>query len=105
MLRPRKFGGGARLVVILEKAGELVLVIEAGEQVTADRSGMTVSQAVVKPLVVTIVEALLVQGPFEVPINLGHKGEGRIFLADRRGRLRPEWVRRQSPSALKNVRQ
>jgi hypothetical protein len=43
MLRPRKFGGGARLVVILEKAGELVLVIEAGEQVTADRPGMTVS--------------------------------------------------------------
>src|SRR6516164_10697588 len=105
VLRPGEYRHGARLVVVFKKAGELVLVIQPGEQVTADRPGMAVSQAVVKPLVVTIVEALLVQGPFEVPINLGHKGEGRIFLADRRGRLRPEWVRRQSPSALKNVRQ
>ena len=50
VLRPGKFGRRAWLVVIYEKASELVLVVEAGEQVTADRSGMTVSQTVVKPL-------------------------------------------------------
>ena len=37
VLRPGKFGRGARLVVVFEKAGELVLVVEAGEQMIADR--------------------------------------------------------------------
>src|SRR6516162_3498996 len=105
VLRPGEFRHGARLVVVFKKAGELVLVIEPGEQMTADRPGVAVSQAVVKPLVIAISEALLLQGPFEVPIDLGHKGEGRIFLADRRRRLRPEWLRRQSPGALEDLGQ
>ena len=32
VLRPGKFGRRARLVVVFEKAGELVLVVEAGER-------------------------------------------------------------------------
>ena len=59
MLRPGKFGRGARLVVVFEKARELVLVVETGEQMTTDRPGMALAQAVVKPLVVAIIEALL----------------------------------------------
>src|SRR6516225_7399476 len=105
MLSPRKFGRGARLVVVFEKARELVLVIEPGEQMTTDRPGMTVSQPVIEALIVTIGKTLLLQGPFEIPIHLRHKGEVRIFLVHRRGRLRPERLRRQSPSALEYVRQ
>src|SRR6516225_7209154 len=59
----------------------------------------------IEALIVTIGKTLLLQGPFEIPIHLSHKGEVRIFLVDRRGRLRPERLRRQSPSALEYVRQ
>src|SRR5438094_569998 len=57
--RPGKCRRGARLVMIFEKPGELVLVVEAGQQMVADRPGPTVSQAVVEALVVAIVEAWL----------------------------------------------
>ena len=40
VLRPGKFGRGARLVVIFKKSRELILIVEAGEQVTADRPDM-----------------------------------------------------------------
>jgi hypothetical protein len=59
VLRPRKFGRGARLVVVFEKAGEFVLVVEAGEQVIADRPDVTLPQTVVEPLVVAVGKALL----------------------------------------------
>ena len=41
---------GARLVVVFEKAGELVLEVEAGSQVVADRPDLGLPQAVVEPL-------------------------------------------------------
>jgi hypothetical protein len=59
MLRPGECGGVARLVVVLEKADELVLVVEAGSQMVADRPDMALFQAVVEPLVVAVVETLL----------------------------------------------
>ena len=59
MLRPLKFRGGARLVVVFEKTGELVLVIGAGEQMIANRPHMVVPQAIVEPLVVAPMLALI----------------------------------------------
>ena len=67
--------GGARLVVIFEEAGELVLKVEAGHQMVADAPRMAVAQAVVEPLVVGVVEAQLLERPFQVPVDLGHEGE------------------------------
>src|SRR5271168_1273038 len=90
VLRPGEFGRGARLVVVFEKADELVLIVEAGEQVATDRRDIALSQAVVESLVVAIIEALLVQRPFEVPIDLGHKSEGGILSAHCCRRFRPE---------------
>ena len=86
-------GRGARLVVVLEKPGELILVIEPGAKVVADRPDVAGLQPVVEPFVVAIVEALLLQRPFEIPIDLGHESEGRMRAAHRRRRLRPERLR------------
>src|SRR4029077_12466366 len=105
VLRPGKFGRGARFVMVFEKASELVLVIEAGEQVIADRLDVTLSQAVIEPLVITVVEALLLRGPFEVPIDLGHECEGRILRMNRGRGLWPERLRGQTPRALENLGQ
>jgi len=55
----RKFGCGARLIVVFEKARQLVLVIEPGEQMTTNRRGMPVPQAIVEPLIVAVSKALL----------------------------------------------
>src|SRR5215472_2365925 len=83
MLRPGKFRCGAWLIVVFEKARELVLVVEAGKEMTPDRRGMPLSQPVIEPLVVAVVKALLLQSPFEVPINLGHECESRMFCMHR----------------------
>jgi hypothetical protein len=102
--RPRaKFRRGARLVVVFEKARQLVLVIEPGEQMTTNRRGMTLPQPVVKPLIVAVSKALLLQGPFEIPIDFRHEGKVRVLRMHARDRLWPEWFRRHSPGALKNL--
>src|ERR1700719_3924610 len=105
VLRPSELGRCPRLVMVFEKAGELVLVVEAGEQVVADRPDVALPQTVVEPLVVAIVKALLLQRPFEVPVDLGHEGEGRILSVYRRRRLRPNRFRRYPPGALENLGQ
>jgi hypothetical protein len=63
--RPGKLGCRTRLVVVFEKAGELVLIVEAREQVVMNRPNMAVAQTVIEPLVVAVVKALLLQCPFE----------------------------------------
>lgn len=64
--------GGARFVVVFQESHETVLIIEAGEEVLAHRAGVAVAQSVQEPLVVAVVEALLLQRPFEIPIDFGH---------------------------------
>ena len=59
VLWPRKLSRRARLVMVFEKARELVLIIEAGQQVVVDWSYRARLQPIIEPLVVTIVEALL----------------------------------------------
>src|SRR5512144_475899 len=78
----RERGGGPRLVVVLEEAGHVVLEVEAREEVLADGPRVTLFQAVVEPLVVGVVEALLLEGPLEVPVDFGHEEEARDPGAD-----------------------
>ena len=78
MLVRREVGRGPRLVVVLEEAREVVLVVEIGPQVLAHRPRVPVAQAVVEPLVVGVVEALLLQRPLEVPVDLGHEAGTRV---------------------------
>jgi hypothetical protein len=73
--------------VVLEEAGQMILEVEAGEEVLADRAGVALFQAVVEPLVVGVVEALLLEGPLEVPVDLGEEEEARDLGADGLGGL------------------
>src|SRR6185503_10694426 len=59
VLSGRKGGGRPRLVVIFQKAGQLVLVIQARVKMLAHRPGMSFAQPIVEPLVVGVIESLL----------------------------------------------
>jgi hypothetical protein len=54
------------------------------------RVGALVQQPVVEAFVVAVVEPLLLQGPFEVPVGLGDEQEVGVALADLGDRVRPE---------------
>jgi hypothetical protein len=66
--------------VVFEEAGHTVLEVEVRREVLANRTDVAVLEAVVEPLVVGVVEALLLEGPFEIPIDLGEKEEIRQIL-------------------------
>ena len=94
---------GPRLVVVLEEAGEPVLVVEPAREVLAHRARVALAQPVVEALVVRVVEPLLLQRPLEVPVDLGHEAEARDALphapdglpARRVGRDGPRCARRR----------
>src|SRR5690349_20190792 len=67
--------GGARLVVILEKSRRLALKVRIGAEMITHRPRCVVSQPVVKPLVVGVVKPLLLERPFEIPVDFGHEEE------------------------------
>src|SRR4051812_6799802 len=105
MARPGKDGRRARLVVILEKARQPILVVESRFQMAANGAGIGMAQAIVQPLVVAVVEALLLQFPFVVPIGLGQKSEAPMSVAHGRDRLGPKWRRCATPGTLEDLRQ
>src|SRR5262245_9520285 len=90
MLGPRESRRRARLIVIFEEACQPILIVEPGPQMGANGADIRMAETRVKPLVVTIVEALLLQFPFEVPIGLGQKGEARVCTAHGPYGSRPE---------------
>ena len=95
-------GRGPRLVVVLEEAGQVVLEVEAREEVLADRARVARFEAIVEPLVVGVVEALLLERPFQVPVDLGEEQEIRHLGADGRRRARPERRGGDPPGALED---
>ena len=76
--------------MVLHEAGELALVIEPGVEMLAHRPGMTLAEPIVEPLVVGVVETLVLQRPFQVPIDLRHEAEAGNPLTHASGRVRPE---------------
>ena len=94
-----------RLVVVLQETGELVLVIEARVEMLAHRPRMAFPEAIVEPLVVGVVEALLLQRPFQVPVDLGHEEEAGNTFPDPLGRRRPEERRSLAPGSLEDFGQ
>ncbi len=101
----REGGGGPWLVVVLEEAGQAVLEVEARIKVLADRPRVALRKTVVKPLVVGVIEALLLQGPFEVPIDLGEEEEAGDPRTNGRRGPRPERGCGDSPRLLEDLRQ
>src|SRR4051812_28779144 len=96
-------GSGPRLVVVLHKACEPVLIVEAGEQMLSRTPGVAVAETIVEALVVRVVEALLVHGRFEVPIDFGHEAESWNPFANARRRLGPEERSTTTPGALEDI--
>src|SRR5262249_42708520 len=59
----------ARFIVVLEETQQLLLVSHCGAQMQPDALWVVVLEPIIKSLVVTEVEALLLQLPFETPVG------------------------------------
>ena len=90
----------ARLVVVLDEADQSLLVAEVGSQVPVHGLRVVVHQAVVEPLVVAVVEALLLQRPLEIPVGLGHEHEAWMRALHSGDHGRPVVGVRSGPTAL-----
>ena len=86
----RKDGGGARLVVILQKVQRSIAERRRGPEVLAHGARRPGAQPVVEPLVIGEVETLLLQRPLEVPVNLGDEEELRVPPTNAGDGLGPE---------------
>ena len=75
--------------MVLDEPKELCLVSEVSTEMQPHTLGIVMLQTVVKALVVTKVEALLLQLPFEVPVSFGNKEEVGIGFFDGRNQLAP----------------
>src|SRR5437016_4575609 len=71
----------------------------------AHRPGVTLAEAVVEPLVVRVVESLLLEGPLQIPVDLGQEAEVRNPRPHLLGRLRPERLGPDGPGSLEDLRQ
>ncbi len=98
----RENGGGPRFVVVFEEPRQPPLIIEIGDQMIADRAGVLLAQPVVEPLVVGVVEALLHECPFEIPVDLGHERELRRRPPRPGDGVGPEVVDGDAPGALEH---
>ena len=79
----------AGLVVILQETDEPVLVGHVGQQVQPHALGVAVLHPIVELLVVTVVESLLLERPFQIPIGLGQEPELRVARPHCRDKRRP----------------
>ena len=97
-----------RLVVVLDEADEPPLVFEVGAEVPVHAVGALVHEAVVEPLVVAVVEALLLERPLQIPVRLGDEHEAGAIGLDRADQRGPVLVRRprrraSTPRPLEHV--
>ena len=69
------------------------------------RASVTVAQAVIQALVIGVIKSLLLQHPFQVPIDFGHEAKLGIALPHALDRRRPERLGRDVPGSLENIRQ
>src|SRR4051794_37562242 len=83
-------GGGARLVMVLDGAHERALVGHVPREMPAHAPRAVMDEPIVEALVVAVVEALLLELPFEFPVRLRHEAEPRLVSLDSRNDLAPE---------------
>ncbi len=95
---------GARLVMVFQEAGHAVLILLRASQMFADRARQAVHQAVVEFLVVGVIEALLLESPLHIPVNLGQKEETRELRMDALRGPRPEMIGGNVPGPLEDLR-
>jgi hypothetical protein len=68
--------------MVLKQPGQLLLKLPVRAEMITHWPRVPVPEAIVKSLVIGIVEALPLKYPSEVPINLGDKEEVRPARAD-----------------------
>ena len=66
---------------------------------------MALPEAIVEPFIVGVVEALLLERPFQVPVDLGHEEEAGNTFAHPLGRRRPEERRTLAPGSFEDLGQ
>src|SRR6185437_9037642 len=98
-----KDAGRAPLIVVLQEPAQPALILEPGPQMVPHRPGVAFAQPIVEALVRGIVEALLLHGPLEVPVDLGHEAEPGITLPYLARGLGPEGLGVDAPGALEHV--
>ena len=88
--RQRKDLGSARFIVILNEPGGVVLEIFFGQKMFSNCPGRPRAQAIVKMLVVSEIESLLLESPFHVPVHFSHESKAGMLFPHRCDRFRPE---------------
>src|SRR5712691_3358964 len=93
------------LVVVFEKARQLVLVIQPSVEMLTYRPGLPSAEAVVQPFVVGVIEALVLQRPFQIPVDFSHEAEVWHPLPHALRGLRPEGLRLEAPGPFEDLRE
>ena len=93
--------------MIFEEAQKLFLVGQISAEMKASAFCVVMLQAIVEPLVVAEIKALLLQLPFQVPIGFSDEAEVRVSMLDRRNHVNPILRRRcrscaTTPGAYEN---
>src|SRR4051812_26360934 len=99
----RKYSSRTGLIMILEETRRLHLELDVGTEVIAYGAGMPFAESIVEPLVVGVIKPLLLQCPFEIPIDFRHEQKVGIVFANGTDRVRPERLWFLTPRALKHV--
>src|SRR5215469_13092932 len=86
----RECRGCPGLVMVFEKAHRLFLKIFVRVKMLAHRPRVLVQKTVVEALIVGKIKALLLERPFQIPVNLGHKEEIGLLRVNGLECKRPE---------------
>src|SRR5262249_17806998 len=90
----------AGFVMVFQKAGQFLLVIKPCIEVLSYCSSLTSAQSIVQSFVIGKIKSLLLERPFQIPVDLGHKAELRVPLAHSPRCLGPEGPTSNTPSSL-----
>jgi hypothetical protein len=90
--------------VVLNEPDQPLLVRQIGAEMQADALRTATLQAVIEPLVVTVIKALLLQFPFQIPVGLGDEEEIRVCCLDAGIRSAQYSVTGACPARLPQVR-
>src|SRR6201987_4543121 len=82
VLGGRKHRCGARLIVILKEAKQLLLVGKVRTEMKPNTLCVAMLQTIIESFVVAEVESLLLQHPLQVPVGLGNEEEVRMRSLD-----------------------
>ena len=88
--------------MVFQKPCKFRLVSEIGFQVIANPDKVAIFQTVVKPFVVTVIEAFFLQFPFHIPVDFGQEFKARVASLDRADRRSPKLLHRPSPGAFED---